>query len=170
MLFCFGRATLGAVRWIVLLLTFSVFICGTFLPFQAFLACIVENYPRLLASAYASNGLVRALVGGAFLLFARQMFNRLALQGSCSLLGGLTALLFPITVVFYTYGAKLPRKSDSARFREDGRCGSGIISLFFDTGRTRSRLYCERGQASKMPWSLEIQIGSFCLNELIHLH
>ena len=126
--------------WIVLLVTLSVFVCVIFLPFQAFLACIVENYPRFLASAYASNGLVRALVGGAFLLFARQMFNRLTLQGSCSLLGGLTALFFPIPVVVYVYGAKLPRKSDSARFREDGRCDSGFISFFFDTGRTRSRL------------------------------
>ena len=87
--------------WIVLLVKALSVRLWDILPFQAFLACIVENYPRFLASAYASNGLVRALVGGAFLLFARQMFNGLALQGSCSLPGGLAALLFPLTVVFY---------------------------------------------------------------------
>lgn len=66
-----------------------------------------ENFPRFMASAYASNGLFRALVGGAFPLFATQMFDRLTLQGGCSLLGGLAALLVPITVVFYMYGEKL---------------------------------------------------------------
>lgn len=105
--FWFGWTSFSAVHWIVPLLAFGLFLSGTFLLFQGFLSYIGENYPRFLASAYASNGLFRALVGGAFPLFATQMFNRLTLQGGCSLLGGLAALLVPITVVFYMYGAKL---------------------------------------------------------------
>ena len=42
------------------------------------------------------------------------MFNRLTLQGGCSLLGGLATLLIPITIVFYMYGAKLRAMSKRA--------------------------------------------------------
>ena len=66
--------------------------------------CIRDSY---LASAFTSNGLFRAALGGAFPLFAPQLFKRLNLQGGCSLLGGLAALMIPITVVFYLYGEKL---------------------------------------------------------------
>ena len=67
-------------------------------------------YPVYTASAYASNGLFRALVGGAFPLFSSQMFRRLTIQGGCSLLGGLALLLLPITLIFYMYGATLRAK------------------------------------------------------------
>ena len=113
-LFWFGWTSFGAVPWIVPLLAFACFVCATFLLFQGFLSYIGENFPRFLASAYASNGLFRALVGGAFPLFATQMFNRLTLQGGCSLLGGLATLLIPITIVFYMYGAKLRAMSKRA--------------------------------------------------------
>lgn len=105
--FWFGWTTFSAVHWIVPIIAFAFFCAATFLLFQGFLAYIGENFPRFLASAYASNGLFRALVGGAFPLFATQMFNRLTLQGGCSLLGGLAALLIPITIVFYMFGDKL---------------------------------------------------------------
>lgn len=68
-------------------------------------------YTIYTASAYASNGLFRALVAGAFPLFATQMFERLTVQGGCSLLGGLAVLLFPITIAFYFYGSRLRAKS-----------------------------------------------------------
>ena len=66
------------------------------------------------ASAYASNGLFRALAGGAFPLFSTQMFNRLTIQGGCSLLGGLAILLIPVTLTFYLYGDRLRKKSQMA--------------------------------------------------------
>lgn len=71
-------------------------------------------YPVYTASAYASNGLFRALVGGAFPLFSSQMFRKLTIQGGCSLLGGLAVLLLPITLTFYLYGARLRAKSRMA--------------------------------------------------------
>lgn len=71
-------------------------------------------YPAYTASAYASNGLFRALVGGAFPIFSAQMFERLTIQGGCSLLGGLAILLLPITFTFYLVGAKLRNSSHVA--------------------------------------------------------
>ena len=67
-----------------------------------------------MASAYASNGLFRALLGGAFPLFSTQMFRRLTIQGGCSLLGGLAILLLPITGAFYWTGPRLRARSKMA--------------------------------------------------------
>ena len=82
------------------------------------MAYVGENFPRYLASAYASNGLFRAAVGGAFPLFATPMFKRLTLQGGCSLLGGLAVLLIPVTAAFYYYGPKLRAASRRAGYLE----------------------------------------------------
>ena len=73
-----------------------------------------EVYPFYTASAFASNGLFRALAGGAFPLFSTQMFNRLTIQGGCSLLAGLAILLIPVTLTFYLYGHRLREKSKMA--------------------------------------------------------
>ncbi|WFD01215.1 hypothetical protein MYAM1_003977 [Malassezia yamatoensis] len=113
-LFWFGWTTFSSVHWISPIIAFGLFVSATFLLFQGFLSYIGENFPRYLASAYASNGLFRALVGGAFPLFATQMFERLTLQGGCSLLGGLAILLIPITVIFYLFGGKLRAMSKNA--------------------------------------------------------
>ena len=68
-------------------------------------------YPLYTASAYASNGLFRSLMGGAFPLFSRQMFKKLTVQGGCSLLGGMAILLLPVTLTFYLYGVSLRKRS-----------------------------------------------------------
>ena len=113
-MFLFGWTSFSAVHWIVPLIGFAIFVGSAFLLFQGLASYLGENFPRYLASVYASNGLFRAILEGAFPLFSTQMFNRLTLQGSCSLLGGLAVLLFPITVVFYLYGPKLRSMSKTA--------------------------------------------------------
>lgn len=117
-LFWFGWTTFSSVHWISPVVAFGVFLASAFLLFQGFLAYVGENFPRYLASAYASNGLFRAAVGGAFPLFATPMFKRLTLQGGCSLLGGLAVLLIPVTVAFYIYGPKLRAASRRAGHQE----------------------------------------------------
>ena len=118
-LFWFGWTSFSAVHWVVPMIAFAFFIISGYLLFQGLIAYIGENYPRYMASVYAGNTLFRASLGGAFPLFATQMFNRLTLQGGCSLLGGLAALLFPITIVFYMYGPKLREKSKNAGMTQD---------------------------------------------------
>ena len=118
-LFWFGWTSFSAVHWVVPMIAFAFFIISGYLLFQGLIAYIGENYPRYMASVYAGNTLFRASLGGAFPLFATQMFNRLTLQGGCSLLGGLAALLFPMTIVFYMYGPKLREKSKNAGMTQD---------------------------------------------------
>lgn len=107
----FGWTSFSQVPPYAPLAAYGVFQCAVFLLFQGFLGYLGEMYPTYTASAYASNGLFRALVGGAFPLFSTQMFNNLTIQGGCSLLGGLAIILIPITIVFYLYGYKLREKS-----------------------------------------------------------
>ena len=123
-----ATSSCSTVHWVVPLIAFRLFLSGTFLLFQGFLSYIGENFPRYLASAYASNGLFRALVGGAFPLFATQMFDRLTLQGGCSLLGGLAVLLIPITMFFFLYGPKLRAMSKNAGKWETQDFRSKLVS------------------------------------------
>ena len=113
-LFWFGWTSFGGVHWSVPLLAYGFFQCAVFYLFQGFLGYLGENYPIYMASAYASNGLFRALLGGAFPLFSTQMFRRLTIQGGCSLLGGLAILLLPITGTFYWTGPRLRARSKMA--------------------------------------------------------
>lgn len=110
----FGWTSFESVPPYVSLAAYGVFQCAVFLLFQGFLGYLGEVYPVYTASAYASNGLFRALAGGAFPLFSTQMFNRLTIQGGCSLLGGLAILLIPVTVTFYMCGDRLRKKSKMA--------------------------------------------------------
>ena len=113
-LFWFGWTSFPAVLWISPLVAFGVFTAGMFYLFQGFLGYIGENYPRYMASAYASNSMLRAAVAGAFPIFSTIMFHKLTVQGGCSLLGGLGLLLIPFTVFFYFRGDRLRARSKKA--------------------------------------------------------
>lgn len=114
----FGWTSFSSIAPYSPLAAYGVFQCAVFLLFQGFLGYLGEVYPIYTASAYASNGLFRALLGGAFPLFSSQMFHALTIQGGCSLLGGLALLLLPITAAFFLYGGRL-----RARSRMTGDCG-----------------------------------------------
>jgi DHA1 family multidrug resistance protein-like MFS transporter len=62
----------------------------------------------------AANTLLRSFAGGAFPLFATQMFNNLGIQWAGTLLGCLAAIMIPIPIAFYIYGPKLRKKSKFA--------------------------------------------------------
>ncbi|CAI4217334.1 unnamed protein product [Parascedosporium putredinis] len=51
------------------------------------------------------------LAGAAFPLFANQMFTGLGVQWAATLLGCVAAVLVPIPIVFYIYGARLRERS-----------------------------------------------------------
>jgi len=63
------------------------------------------------ASAIAANTFLRSLAGAAFPLFANQMFTGLGVQWAATLLGCVAAVLVPIPIVFYIYGARLRERS-----------------------------------------------------------
>ena len=71
----------------------------------------INNEFHSAASAIAANTFLRSLAGAAFPLFANQMFNGLGVQWAATLLGCVAAVLVPIPIVFYIYGARLRARS-----------------------------------------------------------
>lgn len=66
------------------------------------------------ASALAANTFLRSLAGAGFPLFAQQMFKGMGIQWAATLIGCVAAVLVPIPVLFYFYGARLRAKSKFA--------------------------------------------------------
>jgi multidrug resistance protein len=75
---------------------------------------IIDTYLFVAASALASNTVCRSLVGAAFPLFARQMYDSLGTQWASSLLGFVALALMPIPLVLIKYGARIRSKSKYA--------------------------------------------------------
>ncbi|KAK5945712.1 hypothetical protein PMZ80_002919 [Knufia obscura] len=114
-LFWFGwTGYTKSIHWIVPTLS------GLFTGFgllAIFICCfnyLVDTYLMFAASVIAGNTFLRSIAAAGFPLFARQMFNGLGIQYAGTLLGGFSALLVPIPVLFYLYGRKLREKSKFA--------------------------------------------------------
>ena len=92
--FWFGWTSTASIHWIVPIIGSSFFSVGTFCLFQSvvnYLASFApsssvghthpvpqpDSYPGYAASILAGNNFFRAIVGGAFPLFARAMFENL---------------------------------------------------------------------------------------------
>lgn len=105
-LFWFGW-TSGRTHWIVPIIGSSLFTMGAFLLFNSVLNYLPDAYPQYAASVLAGNDLMRSSFGGAFPLFATQMFNTLGIDWGSSLLGFLAIAFIPIPFVLYKYGATL---------------------------------------------------------------
>ncbi|GES64487.1 MFS multidrug transporter [Aspergillus terreus] len=82
-----------------------------------FLQClnyIVDAYLLFAASALAANSILRSTAGAGFPLFATYMFDALGVNWTGTLLGCIAAVLAPIPLLFYLYGAKIREKSKFA--------------------------------------------------------
>lgn len=66
------------------------------------------------ASVIAANSIARSLAGAGFPMFASYMYDAMRLEWTQTLLGCVAALLVPIPVLFYRYGAKIREKSKLA--------------------------------------------------------
>jgi len=113
-LFWYGWTSFPSIHWISPVLASSLFSIAIYLLFQGILNYLAENYPRYIASVFASNDLMRAGVGGAFPLFSTAMFNKLTVQGGCSLLGGIALLMMPLPFALFYYGPRLRAASKRA--------------------------------------------------------
>lgn len=71
---------------------------------------IIDCYLMFAASAMAANTFLRSMFGGAFPLFARQMFVNMKIQWVGILLGCVSVVLLPVPFLFYSYGRKIREK------------------------------------------------------------
>ncbi|TNY21912.1 major facilitator superfamily domain-containing protein [Rhodotorula diobovata] len=75
---------------------------------------LIDCYLWGAASALSINTVVRSSFGAGFPLFTTAMYNRLGIQGACSLLGGLAILFVPIPFLLIKYGKKIRGLSKNA--------------------------------------------------------
>ncbi|KAI1110040.1 polyamine transporter 1 [Nemania sp. NC0429] len=99
------------IHWIVPAASGLLSGFGLLTIFLQLLNYLVDAYLMFAASAIAANTFLRSLFGAVFPLFATYLFNGIGIQWASTLLGGIAALLVPIPVLFYLYGAKIRAKS-----------------------------------------------------------
>ncbi|PYH90768.1 putative MFS transporter [Aspergillus ellipticus CBS 707.79] len=98
-------------HWVVPTLSGLLTGFGLLTMFLPSLAYLVEAREKKNASAVAAHTFLRSGAGGAFPLFATYMFDELGVEWACTLLGCLGALLIPIPVLLYVFGARIREKS-----------------------------------------------------------
>ncbi|KAF2723957.1 MFS general substrate transporter [Polychaeton citri CBS 116435] len=84
---------------------------GIMMIFMQGLNYIIDVYKTNANSGIAANTFARSWVGAGFPLFATGMYHNLGIPWATSLLGFLTAALFPVPIIFYIYGARIRKLS-----------------------------------------------------------
>lgn len=106
-LFWFGWTSDPSVSWVARVFAGIPIGCGIFVIFMQGLNYLIDVYLVYANSAMAANTMVRCAFGGAFPLFAAQMFHKLGVTWAASLLGFLTLAMVPVPFLFYFYGKKI---------------------------------------------------------------
>jgi MFS transporter, DHA1 family, multidrug resistance protein len=66
------------------------------------------------ASVIAANAIARSIAGAGFPMFASYMYDAMHLQWTNTLLGCVAAVMVPIPILFYKFGARIRQKSKLA--------------------------------------------------------
>lgn len=111
-LFWFGWSGYRAdIHWIVPTLSGLLTGFGLLAIFLQALNYLIDAYLMFAASAIAANTFLRSLAGAGFPLFSQYMFKSLGVNWSGTLLGCVAAVMVPIPILFYKYGAKIRQRS-----------------------------------------------------------
>ncbi|THV00011.1 MFS polyamine transporter [Dendrothele bispora CBS 962.96] len=84
------------------------------LIFISFLSYLVDTYLMYSASAFASNTVIRSLVGAAFPLFTVQMYTNMGINWASTLIGLVSLLLTPMPFLFFKFGRVIRARSKFA--------------------------------------------------------
>ncbi|KAI0157711.1 major facilitator superfamily domain-containing protein [Xylariaceae sp. FL1272] len=120
-LFWFAWTSYPTIHWIVPIIASAFFGAGIYIIILSILNYVVDSYQTYSASALAGVILVRNMAGGAFPLFAEQMYKGLGNEWASSLLGFLAILLIPIPFILFYKGEAIRLRSPWARehFEQD---------------------------------------------------
>ncbi|KAK2462832.1 hypothetical protein APHAL10511_005144 [Amanita phalloides] len=100
-----------AIPWYVPGLSTIFLGFGISLIFMSFLSYVVDTYLMYSASAFAANTFIRSAAAAAFPLFIVQMFSKLHINWSATLIGLVAVLFAPCPFLFYKYGPWIRQKS-----------------------------------------------------------
>ncbi|GMM51253.1 Flr1 protein [Starmerella bacillaris] len=109
----FGWCGREGFNWSVSMVGNIFFAWAAFILFQSYFGFIGIMYPpSAVGSAFASNNIVRSLMGGAFPLFGTVMYNHTAIDKypvgwGCTILGIVALMLIPLPIYLYFRGKSL---------------------------------------------------------------
>ncbi|KAJ5770246.1 uncharacterized protein N7511_002297 [Penicillium nucicola] len=106
-LFWFGWTSDPSISWVPQVIAGVPIGMGILVIFMQGLNYIIDVYMMFANSAIAANTLVRSTLGGAFPLFATQMYTNLGVDWASSVLGFISLAMVPIPFLFFFYGAKI---------------------------------------------------------------
>lgn len=106
-LFWFGWTSSPNVSWVPQVIAGVPIGLGILVIFMQGLNYIIDVYMMYANSAIAANTLIRSALGGAFPLFATQMYRNLGVNWASSVLGFITVAMIPIPILFFIYGARI---------------------------------------------------------------
>lgn len=117
--FIFAWTATKSGHWVGPLVGGALFGAGAFIGFQTLFNYMAFSFPRFQASVFAGNGLFRALLAGAFPLFAKSLYTNLGpsdfpVGWGSSILGFFNLIMIAIPVSFYYNGVKLRARSKYA--------------------------------------------------------
>ncbi|KAI3395963.1 hypothetical protein diail_602 [Diaporthe ilicicola] len=114
-LFWFGWTSRPDIHWIVPVIGTAFFSVAVVLLFNALFNYLVLAYPKQAATVLAGNVLSRCILGATFPLFATDVYRRLGVAWSTSVLGFIALAFTPIPFILVKYGKWLRHKSKMAR-------------------------------------------------------
>ncbi|KAJ5200591.1 Major facilitator superfamily domain general substrate transporter [Penicillium cf. griseofulvum] len=106
-LFWFGWTSNPNISWVPQAIAGVPIGVGILVIFMQGLNYLIDVYMMFANSAVAANTLIRSIVGGAFPLFATQMYRNLGVAWASSVLGFITLAMIPIPILFFIYGARI---------------------------------------------------------------
>ncbi|KAJ5183947.1 MFS multidrug transporter [Penicillium capsulatum] len=106
-MFWFAWTSSPSITWIPQIVSGGFLGAGILLIFLQGLNYIVDAYTIHANSAIAANSLFRSSLGAGFPMFATGMFHNLGVNWAMTLLGCLTAVLFPVPIAFFVFGPKI---------------------------------------------------------------
>ncbi|KAF2112793.1 major facilitator superfamily domain-containing protein [Lophiotrema nucula] len=110
-LFIFAFTSKASIHWVVSLVGVGLSTGGIYIITNCLFLYVPMTYPKYAASLLAANGLSRALLAGAAILYAPPMFRAMGVSGGVSFLAALTIVCYGALFVLYFYGASLRARS-----------------------------------------------------------
>ncbi|EAS30121.3 multidrug resistance protein [Coccidioides immitis RS] len=117
-MFWFGWTSGPSTHWIWPALAVGCATIGIFSIYLAVFNYLADTYHRYASSALAAQSCCRNLLGGAFPLVTRAMYNNLGYPEASSLLGGIGSLLTIVPWVLAFFGPKIRARSKFASVRQ----------------------------------------------------
>ncbi|KAJ5273712.1 hypothetical protein N7478_008837 [Penicillium angulare] len=105
-MFWFGWTSSPHITWMPEVISGGFLGAGVLLIFLQGLNYIIDVYTMHTNSAIAANTFFRSWLGAGSPLFASPMFHNLGVNWAMTLLGCLTAILFPVPIAFFDFWAE----------------------------------------------------------------